>query len=465
MFAAKPWFNANLIRGQYGILAFGSMLTSLFLTSAAAAGDFPQFRGPLGTGVAPAMEVPTTWSKDQGLAWKVEISGTGWSQPVVLNKTVYVTAAVSDKLWKPKDMAAGARDPASLPLIGRGKLPDGEVKWQVLAFDANTGKPRWSATVASGKPRFPIHPSNTYATETPAADGERVYAYFGATGTVAALDHQGKKLWATELGAFPIANGFGTGSSPALWDGKLFLNCFNDEKAFVVALEASSGRELWRKERTKAGSAWASPLVWNNSKRVEIVACGDKLVTSHDPSTGAELWRLGGIDTAFAPSPAVDGDMLILAASSPLSASPMYAVRAGATGDITLEGSADSNAGVAWFQTKAKVGMSSPVAAEGYVYMASSGILACYEVATGKRVYQQRLPSGKMVAASVALVGDKLLVVDEGGSAVWVKSGPEFATVGGGQLDDTIWASPAVAENRIFLRGVNGLYCIGKPEP
>lgn len=424
--------------------------------------DFPQFRGPAGTGVVPAMDVPTSWSKDQGIVWKAPLPGTGWSQPIVVGQTVFLTAAVGDSLWQPKNMAAGARDPASLPLVGRGKLPDGELQWQVLAVDALTGKIRWTSTVSTGKARFPIHPSNTYATETPAADSERVYAYFGATGVVAALDHQGKKLWTTELGAYRIANGFGTGSSPVLFDGKLFVNLFNDEKAFVVALEAATGRELWRKEREKAGSAWASPLVWSNSRRAEVIACGDKLVTSHDPATGAELWRLGGIDTAFAPSPAADGDTLILAASSPFSSSPMYAIRAGATGDITIAAGADSNDGVAWFQTRAKVGMSSPVAAGGYIYLASSGILCCHEVATGKRMYQQRLPGGGTVAASVALVGDKLLVVDEGGNASWVKTGPEFSVIGGGQLDDTVWASPAVVENRIFLRGVSGLYCIGK---
>jgi outer membrane protein assembly factor BamB len=336
------------------------------------------------------------------------------------------------------------------------------VKWQVLALDARTGHVRWTETVVEGKPKFPIHPSNTYATETPCADADRVYAYFGATGTVAALSHDGKQAWTVELGAYPYANGFGSGSSPGLHDGKVILTCFNEEKGFVVALDAKTGRELWRKNRAKAGSAWASPLVWKNTKRTEVVACGDKLVTAHAPATGEELWRLSGMDTAFAPSPAVDGDILILAASSPFSASPMYAVRAGAAGDISLKAGEKSNASVEWFQTKAKVGMASPVAAGGYVYMATDGILTCYEVATGRRVYTERLPGGRMVTACPTLAGDKLLVLDEAGKATWVKTGPDFEVVGSGQLNDTFWASPALAGDRLYLRGVNGLYCLGK---
>lgn len=431
------------------------------LSLQAGADDFPQFRGPAGTGVVPAGDPPTAWADGKGLAWKVDVPGTGWSQPVVVGETVFVTAAVGENLRRPKDMAAGARDPASIPLIGQRKALQADVQWQVFALDARTGTLRWNATIAEGQPRFPIHPSNTYATETPCADLERVYAYFGATGTVAALDHDGQRLWTVELGAYPYANGFGSGSSPALHNGKIILTCFNEENGFIVALDTRTGREIWRNERAKSGSAWASPLVWKNSRRTELVACGDKLVTSHDPATGAEIWRLGGIDTAFAPSPALDGDTLILAASSPFSSSPMYAIRAGATGDITLKPGEKSSRDVAWFQTKAKVGMASPVAANGYVYFAANGTLTCYEVATGKRIYIERLPGGRMVAASPALIGDKLLVLDEAGTATWVRTGPAFAVVGGGELEDTFWASPALVGDKLYLRGVNSLYCLG----
>jgi outer membrane protein assembly factor BamB len=424
------------------------------------AGDFPQFRGPDGTGIVAEANPPTEWTLQKGLAWKIDLPGTGWSQPIVVGKLLFVTTAVSDQLKPPKDMFEGARDPASIPLMGNRKAPNIDVKWQVIALDAVTGETQWVRTVAEGKPQFSIHPSNTYATETPCADGDRVYAYFGATGTVTALDHSGKPVWNVELGAYPISSGFGTGSSPVLYDQKIFVNCFNEKKAFVIALDAVTGREIWRENRAKPGSAWASPLVWKNSKRTEIVACGDKLVTAHDPATGEELWRLGGVDTAFAPSPAADGDTLILGASSPFSSSPMYAIRAGASGDISLKRGQKSSDSVAWYQTKGKIGMASPVASQGYVYFASSGILTCYDVATGQRAYMERLPGGKTVAASPALIGDKLLVLDESGGAIWVKCGPKFEIVGQGEIDDTFWASPVAVNSRMYLRGVKGLYCL-----
>lgn len=425
--------------------------------------DFPQFRGPAGTGVVDKGDPPTDWSGGKGVAWRVALPGTGWSQPVVLGETVYVTAAVGEKLRRPKDMQAGVKDLASMPIPGLGsKAPDASVKWQVLALAIDSGDTKWTRTVAEGKPKFPIHPSNTYATETPCVDEQRVYVYFGATGTVAAFTHAGEPVWKTELGAFPHANGFGSGSSPALHDGKLFLNCFNDKNAFVVALDAQSGKEVWRQPRAKAGTSWASPLVWKNSKRTEIVACGDKLVTSHDPATGEELWRLGGIDTAFAPSPAARADLLILAASSPFSSSPMYAVNAGASGDITLKKGEKSNAGVAWFRTGTAVGMSSPVAAEGAVYFASQGFLTSYDISTGKQIYKERLGTSRMVTSSLLLVGEKLLVLDETGAAAWIKTGPAFERLGGGEIEDTFWASPALAGDRLFLRGIDRLYCLKK---
>lgn len=422
------------------------------------AADYPQFRGPAGNGVATA-NPPTTWKAGQSVAWRTPLPGTGWSQPVVMGSTVFVTAAVCDQLRKPKDMEAGVKDLSSMPLFAP-KAPNATIKWQVMALDADTGAVQWTTTVADGKPKQPIHPSNTYATETPCADSKRVYAYFGATGTVAALDHSGKVVWKTELGSYPISAGFGTGSSPLLLDGRLFLNFFNEENAFVVALDAKTGAELWRKRRDKPGSSWASPFAWRNSKRTEVVACGDKLVTSHDPATGAENWRLGGIGTGFAPSPAADGDLLVFGAASPFSPAQTFAVKAGASGNITLKKDERSSESVAWTKKGGVVGMASPVAAAGLVYWTNQGIIACYEAATGKQVYKERLASGRMVTASPLLVGDRLLIVSETGKAQWIKAGRKFEVVGSGELDDTFWASPAVAGDRLFLRGVDALYCL-----
>lgn len=431
----------------------------LLLSAAVARADFPQFRGPNGNGTATGVRPPLKWSGDADLAWATQLPGSGWSQPVVVGNTVFLTAAVADDLPRPKDMKDGVKDMRSIPGMF-GKAPDIAIDWQLLAVGADSGSVRWAKSVAKGKPKYPIHPSNTYATETPCADAERVYALFGATGTLAAFDHGGRELWKVELGAFPFSSGFGSGSSPALHDGRLFVASINQKEPFVVAVDAKTGRELWRQSPGIPGSAWASPLVWVNSRRAEVVICGNMLVTSYDPATGRELWRLGGLDTSFAPSPACEGDRLVFGASSPFSKSPMYAVKAGADGDITLKAGEKSGPFVEWSRTGGNIGMSSPVAAGGLAYFPSDGFLTCYDAATGNQIYKERLPRARMVTASPVLVGDKLLLLDETGKAAWVKTGPKFEVVGGGELPDTFWSSPAVAGDRLFLRGVDKLYCV-----
>jgi outer membrane protein assembly factor BamB len=438
-------------------------LLILLFTPAIYSADYPQFRGPTGNGVVPSADPPTNWSSNKNIAWLAKLPGTGWSQPVVVGKTIFVTAAVSDKLAKPKNMEAGSKDMSSIPIPGFGPKPlDALIQWQLIAVDADSGKILWAKTVVEGKPKFPIHPSNTYATETTCADTERVYAYFGATGTLVAYDHSGKELWKDELGAFPFSNGFGSGSSPALYDGKLFIASFNEKSSFVAAFDAKTGKELWRQPREKAGSAWASPFVWKTKARAELIAAGDKLVTSHDPNTGKELWRLGGIDTAFAPSPATDGEMLLLGASSPFSASPLFGVKAGAQGDITLKKGETSNAYVAWFRNGSGVGMASPLATGGYLYIPGQSGLICVDIKTGVQKYKERLPKSHTVTACPVVVGDKLLILDEAGKATWVKTGPDFEVLDTAELNDTFWASPAISGDRIYLRGVEGLYCIKK---
>jgi outer membrane protein assembly factor BamB len=423
------------------------------------AADFPQFRGPAGSGVTDA-NPPATWSADANIAWTAKLPGSGWSQPVVVGDTVFVTAAVSDKLAKPKDMQAGVRDLQSIPGVG-GRAPQADVEWRLTALDAATGAVRWSRTVAAGRPKHPVHPSNTYATETPCADAERVYAYFGATGTLAAFDHAGSERWRADLGTYKVISGFGSGGSPALFGGRLFIASFNEEQSFLAAFDAATGAEVWRKGQ-KAGSAWATPFVWRNSKRAEVVACGNGVVTAHDPDTGAELWRLGGIDSAFAPSPAAAGDLLVMGANSPFSKAPMAAVRAGAAGDVTLKDGATSSDAVAWFRTGGNVGLASPVAVGDCVYFPSGSYLSCYDARTGERKYKERLPLFRTVTACALAAGDRVLVLDEAGRAAWVKAGPKFEVVAAGEIKDTFWASPAASGSRLFLRGVEGLYCVTK---
>lgn len=433
---------------------------ALILMLGVPAADWPQFRGPDGTGTAADAAIPLEWSESKHVAWKVKLPGSGWSQPVVIGNRVFVTAAISDPPLRPKDFTAGVKDPSSIPGLTKRTAPNVTIDWRVLALDLQSGAVLWSTTAVKGKPKYPIHPSNTYATETPAADAQGVYAYFGATGTVAAFDHSGKPLWKRELETHPTLQGLGTGSSPALFDGKLFIQSFHEEKSFLVCLDTKTGDEKWRVTREKAATSWSTPLVWRTPSRTEVVASGGQLMTSHNPETGQELWRVAGMNVPGASSLTADRERIYFGYRSPFATTPLYALKAGATGDQTPAAGEKAIRSEAWSRTGAAPGMPSPLVAGGYVYSLNDSVLTCLDAQTGTAKYKERLPNLRSIAASPVAVGDKVIVLDENGKAVILKAGPTFEVIGRAQLDDTFWASPAVAGGALLFRGIDFLYCI-----
>jgi outer membrane protein assembly factor BamB len=443
---------------MHSIASLG-VLISFALVPASGGSDWPQFRGPNGTGAVPAADIPLEWSATKNLAWKVALPGQGWSQPVVVGNTIYVTAAVGEDLETPMGMEAGVADPRTMKA---GSAPDATIDWRVIALDLATGKERWSQSVVKAKPKFPIHPSNTWATETPVADANGVVAFFGATGTLAAFDPSGKALWKVELGAYPTLQGYGTGSSPAIYDGKVYVQCFNDEKAFLVCFGVKSGKEVWRAQREKPGTSWASPLVWHNKKCVEVVTSGEKLITSYDPALGKELWRLAGVVGPGTSSFGADAERLYIGQASPMGNPPLYALKAGGEGDLSPTAGSIELHLQAWLQKSASPGMSSPVAADGLLYIAVENLLTCRDASTGEQIYKERAGDLVAIQASPIVVGDKLVLLDEEGGAAIVQVGPEFEIVGHGKLDDLFWSTPTVAGNALLLRGVENLYCVRK---
>ena len=421
--------------------------------------DWPQFRGPNSTGVVPAAAIPLDWGEGQNVAWKVAIPGQGWSQPVVVGNTVYVTTAVGDGLEAPMGMEAGVADPRTWKA---GATPDVTIEWKVLALDLATGKERWSASAAKGKPKYPIHPSNTWATETPVADASGVVAFFGMSGTLAAFDAAGKALWKAELGVYPTMQGYGTAASPALLDNKVLVQCYTDEKAFVACFDRTSGKELWRVARETAATSWATPLLWHNEKRVELVTSAEKLVTSLDPASGKELWRVTGVIGPNSSSIGADAERIYLGQASPMGNPPLYAIEAGGNGDLTAPAGSSAIKSLAWSQANASPRMSTPVAADGLLYLPLENMLVCRDTGTGEQLYKERVGELVTIMASPIIVGDKLVLLDEEGRSAIVQVGPEFQVVGKGKLDDLFWSTPSVAGDALLLRGAKSLYCVRK---
>lgn len=536
-----------------------SIVTALLLIAvqAARSEEWPQFRGPNGAATSDDSKLPTEWSSDKNVAWKVSIPGAGWSQPVVWKDKVFVTTAIDEK-QSGSGGGRGGRGGGGRGGFGGGpggfgggmfgRKPDSPYKFEIHCLSAADGKTIWKQTAADKKPLIGTNPTNGYATETPVTDGERVYAYFGGIGVVYAYDLDGKPLWNTDIGAYPTQMNYGTGSSPTLVDGRLIIQCDNDEKSFLVALDTKTGHELWRTSRDER-SGWSTPLVWKNSKRTEIVCLGAPRVRSYDPANGKQLWVLGGLSGQIKASAVADNDLLYVGSGGGFGGGgfggpgggrggfpggprggdggdragpppggegdrgadrggpdrggadrgpargddepggpggrgrggrggpggggfgggfggggsrPLFAVKAGASGDISLKSDQKSNDGVAWKLTTGGAATPSPLLYSGYLYVLEDrgGVVTCYDAKTGEKQYKERISGARGFTSSPVGYAGKIFCLDEDGTTWVLKAGPNFELVGENKLDEQAWSSPAIAAGALFVRTAEHLFCI-----
>ncbi|MEC9093013.1 MAG: PQQ-binding-like beta-propeller repeat protein [Planctomycetota bacterium] len=436
---SKPFFSILLA-------TFGTVFTSF--TSAE---DWPQFRGPKGNGIVDQINHPLEWDSKTNIAWQHSVPGGGLSSPIVIGQRIFVTSAVGADL--PFSFAKGVSNM-------RPKRPAGPVKFHVSCLSLANGEKLWEKTLSEERPKHPIHSSNSFATESPCSDGKKLFVYFAAIGKLYALDFDGKLIWQKDLGSFPTGNGFGTGSSITCGQGRVFVQCDNDRASFVVALDAATGAQKWQSKRSSRTS-WATPMLWNNNNRLELITCGSGFVTSYDPNTGETYWKLTGLGSSFSASPAADAERIYFGTSGPLSSGPLVAVGANLSGEMAYDKDTDNNR--IWFKKRSGPGMPSPIASNGCVYIPSRNVLTCYDAKNGEVHYKQRIPLKSMAAS---LWGDKqhFLMMDESGKTLVIRSGPKYELVQTNQIDDLFWSTPAVAGDALVLRGVKNLYCVRKPK-
>jgi outer membrane protein assembly factor BamB len=418
--------------------------------------NWPQFRGPRGDGVAYGSNLPVTWSAASNVVWSCSIPGKGWSSPVVWDDRVFVTSAVG-----PGSVEAPPEKLASVADHVRGVTTTDEHQYMLHCVDWQAGNLLWARCAYKGVPPGPIHPKNTYASETPVTDGERVYAYFGNVGLFC-YDMDGRELWSRKWGSFKMGWNWGTSSSPVLHGDLLFVLNDNQERSFLVALDKRTGKDVWRVDRDEK-SNWTNPFVWQNELRTEIVTSGSGKVRSYDLN-GKLLWELRGMSGVTVPTPfAADGLLYIASGCANSALRPVYAIRPGSTGDISLQDDATANAHVAWCQRRAAPYVTSPLVYDGLLYvLLDQGSLVAYDARTGEEVYgKQRFTDGRAsFSASPWAYDGRVFCLTETGETYVVEAGREFRVLHVNRLDEAALATPAVARDSLIVRTLTKLYRI-----
>ena len=429
----------------------------------AAKGSWPSFRGTQAEGVAERQNLPDRWDGKTGenILWRTTIPGLAHSSPVVWGQRIFVTSAVSSD---PK-----ASFKPGLYGDGDASQDRSSQRWMIYALDKGAGKILWERVAYEGAPREKRHIKSTYASSTPATDGRIVVAWFGSQG-VYAYDVNGRFLWKADLGrlnlgAYDIPTyEWGTASSPIIWNNLVILQCDTQDDSFLLALDADTGKQVWKTERGELPS-WGTPTVSQTSAGPELVTNASNYIRGYDPRTGKELWRLGGSSKITAPTPLFADDKFVIA-SGRAPERPIFVVRAGARGDLTLpEGKTTSDA-VVWSRTGRGSYMPTPLAYDGILYvLANNGLLDAYDLRTGEEVYRQRLPLvGSGFSASPVAADGKLYLSNEDGEMLVIAAGRKFEYLGANSMGELLMATPALSDGVMYVRSSQSLFAVGRKQ-
>ena len=444
--------------GRVGARVASGVLTAvLVLAGAGRAGaqQWGQFRGPGAAGVvADNSALPERWSPTENVAWRTPLPGLGWSSPIVAGGLVFLTTVVSDGEVETPE--------SGWYRFGERDAPGDVHHWLVYALDLQTGEVRWRRELHGGVPASTHHLKNTFASETPVTDGERLYVLFGNVGLYA-LGFDGTLLWSRELPPAETRNGWGTASSPVLHDGRLYLVVDNEAQSYIAALSAETGAEVWRTDRDE-GSNWSTPYVWENAERTEIVTTGTDRVRSYGLD-GRLLWELAGMSTIVIPTPVAAHGLLYLESGYIADFfRPVYAVRPGASGDISLAEGETANRHVAWSLEQGGSYHPSPlVYGDHYYTLLDRGLMTCHDARTGAEVYgRQRIDVGQAFTASPWAYNGKVFALSEQGTTYVIEAGPQFRILAVNPLDEFTMATPAILDDSLIIRTAEAVYRIAE---
>ena len=442
------------------VLAVG--LICLSVSTGAAQDNWPQFRGETAGVVADNPALPVSWGPDENVAWRIDMPGRGWSSPIVWGDHVFVltsTAVTGPEVPIQPIENYRARSLGGAMTAAYITEQTEPLQWVLYDIDFDTGEVRWERTLHEAVPSLPTHQKSTFASETPVTDGERVYTYMADIGLFA-VDFDGNLVWSVEFGWLPRRE-WGAASSPVLHDGRLYVVNDNDEQSYVAAFDAATGEELWRTDREE-GSNWSTPFVWQNDVRTELVTTGREGVRSYGLD-GELLWQLTGMSTLVIPTPFSDHGLLYINSGYVADENrPVYAIRPGATGDITLPEGSNSNDYIVWSHPQlGSYNPSSLVYGDYHYTLLDRGIMMAYDARTGEELYQRkRITAGTLFTASPWAYNGKIFVLSEDGDTFVVQAGAEFSVLGRNSLDEMTLSTPAVARDSLIIRTATKLYRI-----
>jgi outer membrane protein assembly factor BamB len=437
---------------RWPVFAFAATLTvSTMLVAQPRPGApaWPHWRGPAHDGVASA-DVPLTWNDTEHVKWKVEIPGRGHSTPVIAGNRLFLTTAVPTGKTSTPAADGGGR-------AGGGAGAGEEHRFDVLAIDRATGKTLWQRTATTAVPHEGYHRTyGSFASNLPATDGQRVYAFFGSRGLFV-YDLDGKLLWQKDPGVvMTMRLAFGEGSGVVVDDGRLFLQYDHQGTGAIVALDAASGKELWRTPRND-NSSWSTPLVVTHDGAKQLVVTADTKVKAYDAATGKLVWEVAGLGMNPIPQPVRFRDTVLV--MSGYRDPRLMAIKLGRTGDLT------GTDAVAWETTRGTSYTGSPALHDGRLYVFSdNGLLSAFDAATGQPAYvQARLPKAYSVKASPLVVRDRVYLATEDGDVVVVKTGGQLEVLATNTLtDQSFIASPIAVEKDLYLRSRTHLFRISE---
>ncbi len=445
------------------LTGFGLIIGALSITAAEPENtNWPQFRGADSRGLGASDRPPIEWSTEKNVAWRVDVPGRGWSSPIVWGDHIFLTTAVSD----------GAMEEPKKGLYMGGDRPkpsSAQHHWLLLCLERETGKTLWSRELHAAPPVTPIHIKNSYASETPVTDGERVYAYFGSIGLFC-VDFKGAIVWTQKFEPRRMQSGWGTSASPVLHGDRIFVVNDNEEASFLAAYDKRTGKELWRQPRDEK-SNFTTPYVWQNEKRTELVVTGRKQVRSYDLD-GKLLWSLKGLSQIVIPMPFAADGLLYLCAGYVLDTSrpnkPAYAIRPGGSGDISPPDGKREGEFVAWMETNAAPYNPSALVTEGRFYVVwDFGFLSCRSAKTGAELYsKQRLKTDGAASftASPWSYRGRVFCLSEDGETFVVPVGDKYELERVNALGEMCMATPAISGDRLFIRTLSKLYCLRQRE-